>query len=548
MRTKNSSFTIFILKILMAIFAFSSNYLAQETSDYFKMNGSASLSNDFYSSSGIERRRPANVSKIILRANALLFNQIQLPFELYLTTEESRFQQPFNQFGVSPIITDWLTIHAGYFSSRISDFSFGDMRLLGGGAEITPGNFRFKIFAGRSKKGIDADTANYIPAVYKQNAFAASIGYGNEGDNFVNLNFFRAIDDINSIKPDSSNPAGNENTVASLSFGLQPSKAISFKGEIGVSAFSSDILSRELDKLNFPGLIFTPRISSSLDGAAKLSISFSPEHNWGIRTLAQWIGPGFQSLGYAQTMNDIMEFSFSPYARFLENRLNLRAQVGIRYNNLRNNRIAVTNRFTGSFGVNWQVSQEFGFDAQYNNNQIQSSHINDTLKISNIFNSISLSPRYAFQWLEANNTASINYSFQKSSDNNSLTSQTVKSETHSISAMHTLIFPSTWSFTTSVIYNSSDFGIISSQIINLTETIGKQFFENKLSSSVSFGINYVKTTVDDNQFLIRLTASYNLNKWGTVSFNLSNNTYNGTHPLTPNYNELYGGLQYNIGF
>lgn len=119
--------------------------IAQDLSNYVRIGGSINLSDNFYSSSGIDRRQPANVARGIFRTTITIYDQIQLPFELYISTQERKFQQPFNQFGVSPRISDWLTLHAGYFSSRISDYTFGDLRLLGGGVELTPGNFKLKV-------------------------------------------------------------------------------------------------------------------------------------------------------------------------------------------------------------------------------------------------------------------------------------------------------------------------------------------------------------------------------------------------------------------
>lgn len=118
------------------------------------VKASATLTSNFYSSSGIDPRQPGNMQYGIVRASVMLWDMVELPFELYFTTGQTRFQQPFNQFGVSPKISNWLTLHAGYFSTRFSDLTFGDLRLLGGGFELTPGNFRLKAVYGRSRQEI----------------------------------------------------------------------------------------------------------------------------------------------------------------------------------------------------------------------------------------------------------------------------------------------------------------------------------------------------------------------------------------------------------
>lgn len=522
--------------------------LAQDFGNYVKVGGSINLSDNFYSSSGIDRRQPANVARGILRTTVTIYDQIQLPFEFYISTQERKFQQPFNQFGVSPRISNWLTLHAGYFSSKISDYTFGDLRLLGGGVELTPGNFKLKFLYGRSRTATESNEMQAFPGMYKQNVYAASVGYGNESIAFLTLNLFHAKDDSASIKRDSLtiNPA--ENLVTSLRFGFQIIEELSIMSEVALSAYSSNITADKLTDLDFPEFLFTPNISSRIDGAAKLHINFKPSNYWSLRFNGQWIGPGFYSLGYSLMSNDLMEFSLSPSVKLLNNQLYIRAQAGIRYNNLRNNRLATTSRFTGSFNANWQVSQLFGIDFNYNNNQITSKHTNDTLKLSNVFNSVMISPRFMFDALGGMNTLNLNYSYQNSLDKNVLTSQFSDNKTHSVGTIHSLSLPSTWSFTTSLLFNKSITSFINTQVVSISENVGRRLLENKLSISLGGGINFIKTTVNDSQIFFNLNSNYSLGKYGSIGFTLSNNSYRADSELTKTYNELYGSLQYNISF
>lgn len=522
--------------------------IAQDLSNYVRIGGSINLSDNFYSSSGIDRRQPANVARGIFRTTITIYDQIQLPFELYISTQERKFQQPFNQFGVSPRISDWLTLHAGYFSSRISDYTFGDLRLLGGGVELTPGNFKLKVLYGKSRTATESNGLQYFPGAYKQNVYAASIGYGNESVAYFTINLFHAKDDSNSIKRDSLtlNPA--ENLVGSLRFGFQIIEELNLQSEIALSAYSGNLSAEKLSDFNFPEFFFTPNTSSRVDGAVRLQINFKPSNFWSLRFNGQWIGPGFTSLGYSLMPNDLMEFSLSPSVKLLNNKLNLRAQAGIRYNNLRNNRLATSSRFTGSLSANWQISQLFGFDFSYNNNQIKSKHTNDTLKLSNVFNSVMISPRFLFEALGGMNNLNFNYSYQNSLDKNIISSQSSNNKTHTFGIIHSLSLPTTWSFTTSLLFNKSNTSYASTQVVSISENVGRRFFENKLSVSLGTGINLIKTTVNDSQIFFNLNSNYSLDKFGSIGFILSNNNYRADSELTKTYNELYGSLQYNISF
>lgn len=547
----NSSIKKIILRLqflITCLIIFASTLFSQERKGVIKFGGSANISDNFYSANGIDPRQPDNMLTGIFRANITLFDQIQLPFELYLSTQQTRFQQPFNQFGVSPRISNWLTLHGGYFSTQLSDLSFGDLRMLGGGFELTPGNFRLKGLYGRTRQATDASIENYMPDIYRQHAYAVSIGYGDESKTFINLNFFHAVDDSGSIKSDSAKVTPNENLVSTVSFGVRFSPKIHVKGEAGLSVFSANTAADKLENFSAPSFFFTPNISSRTDGAAKLNINIMPSNSWSVILSSQWIGPGFTTLGYALMPNDVLEFTLSPNARLFKNKLNLRSRAGIRMNNLRGNRLSTTSRFTGSFAANWQVNKKFGLDANYNNNVIQSAHVNDTLRLSNIFSSYSLSPRFLFDGFGGTNNLIFTYSFQDVSDKNAYTSVITDNRSHSLSTIHSLTFLTSWSFTTTILYNSAKLSTFNTRIVHISETVGRRFFNNKLTLSASTGMNFIKTTSKDSQLVFRLNAAYTLNKFGNLSFNISNSNYNGTGITSQSYNELYGSIQYSINF
>ena len=536
----------YIVFVLLCLLFFES--FSQDNNEMIKFSGSASISDNFYSSSGIDPRQPENMLTGILRANFTLFNQIELPFEFYYTTQQTRFQQPFNQFGMSPRITDWLTLHGGYFSTRFSDLTFGDLRILGGGLELTPGNSRLKAIYGRTRQAIEPNKVSYMPEVYKQNVYGVSLGYGNESKSFLNLNLFHAMDDSLSVKSDSLLVSPNENLVGSLDFGIKMGKAVSVRGEVGVSAFSSDIRAENIDEISLSPYLFTPNISTKVDAAAKLHLNIKPSKYWSVNLSSRWIGPGFTSLGYALMPNDLMEFTISPNVRLLKNKLNIRSKVGIRYNNLQEQKISTTSRFTGFIAANYQVNKTFGFDVNYNKNQIESSHKYDTLRLSNVYNSISVSPRLFFQALGGTNNLILTYSYQDVSDKNVYTSEVSENNTNSVYLIHSLSYLSSLSFATTLLYNNTELPGLTSSIFHVSETLSRRFFNNSLNASASIGMNFIKVTDSNSQFVFRVNASYNLKKFGNIGFNISNNSYNGSGVLAQKYSELYGSIQYNINF
>jgi len=125
-----------------------------------RLSGNLNLTAEGYGVSGTNPRYPSSIARAILQANVTLFDQIQLPFQLFLSTQQLALQQPFNQFGVSPRFFDGkLTLHAGYFATQYSEFTFGDARILGGGVETDLGNFRVAMLYGEARTALQADTS-----------------------------------------------------------------------------------------------------------------------------------------------------------------------------------------------------------------------------------------------------------------------------------------------------------------------------------------------------------------------------------------------------
>lgn len=514
------------------------------------VKASATLTSNFYSSSGIDPRQPGNMQYGIVRASVMLWDMVELPFELYFTTGQTRFQQPFNQFGVSPKISNWLTLHAGYFSTRFSDLTFGDLRLLGGGFELTPGNFRFKAVYGRSRQAIEPDKVNFAPGVYSQNAYALSLGYGNLSKSYFNINLFHAKDDSTSVKSDSVRVMPAENLVTSVDFGIRFGEYVTLRGEGALSAYSSNLNSEKLDnvKVDVPEFLFTPNASSRIDGAGMLSLDINPSAYWSVSLGARWVGPGFNTLGYALMPNDLLEYSLSPRLRLFGNKLILRSRIGLRYNNLRDNRMATTSRFTGMLSATYQITRMFGIDGNYSKNQIESGHKIDTLRISNVFDSFTLTPRLSFQALGGNNNVMLTFSYQNSSDKNAYTQNLNNVKTSGVNVIHILTFPSSLSLSTTLLYNKTAMDLYTSTITHLSETVGKRFFKDRLNTSASIGVNWVEVTNKSTQLVFRVNATYSLKKYGSLSFFITNNSYRGYGVISQNYSEIYGNLQYNINF
>ncbi len=549
--------SIFVFFLFSALC--SHNSLAQGTPIQFQ--GNLSTDGELYSSSGIPARRSRDAARMIFTPTFTLFDQITLPFEIYISNTDKGYRQPFNQFGVSPHLWNWMTLHAGYFSSQISDLTFGDARLLGGGIDLTPGEFRFSVLYGRSQAAVAADTVQGIRGEFARKVLTAKIGYGNTNSWFIDLNFLHAIDDSTSLALPKAGLASDsilslyltaptENVVGSLAFGMSFFDShLRLKAEAAVSGFTNDIRSPRLDGAKGLGSLFTPRTSSQVDGATSVTMNVIPAQDISVGLAGKWIGPGFVTLGYAQMPNDVMEYTISPTFQLFQHTTSLRTSFGLRYNNLRNNHIATTSRDIMSFGLSTQPSRSLGLEVDYANYGMRSATRNDTLRIDNVSQSFTLSPRYSFEGLGGTDVLVVNYSLQNFQDYNVVSGRLSSNRSNTGVVTWVLTLPSMYTFSTNIMATGVTTASAKTTVKGLTETIGHPFLDNQLSTSLTLGYNLFTVTSTSGQFVLRAGASMSFGKSGTLSLMLSRNSFSYSDPTAgQSYKEYQASLAYNIHF
>jgi hypothetical protein len=163
-----------------------------------------------------------------------------------------------------------------------------------------------------------------------------------------------------------------------------------------------------------------------------------------------------------------------------------------------------------------------------------------------------------FPGLGGTNSVILNFTYQDSQDHNtylqsdttsidSITAimQKTRNQTRSFLAVHSLIFPSSLSMSTSFFYTNTSIPTGSIQIINVNENLSRQFMNNRLGLTLGFGYSSTHYLSTNGQFIASFNASYSLEQYGSLNFTLSNNKFHGSTD-TPSYSELQGSLQYTI--
>jgi hypothetical protein len=297
------------------------------------------------------------------------------------------------------------------------------------------------------------------------------------------------------------------------------------------------------------GTLFTPRTSSQLDGATSLVMSIIPVNDISVALSGKWVGPGFVTLGYAQMPNDAAQYTISPAFQLFHHTTSLRTSFGIQYNNLRNNHLSTTQRTITSIGITTQPVQSFGLELDYSNYGMRSAPRNDTLRIDNISQSLTVSPRYSFAGLGGMNVLVFNYSLQSFQDFNVVSGGLSDNKSNTGVITWVLALPSAYSLSTNLMVTSAVASSAKTTIRGVTETVGHAFFDNILSTSLTLGYNLFTVSSTSGQFVVRINASTSMGKDGTLSLMLTSNRFNYSDPTAgQSYGEYQGSLSYNIHF
>ena len=526
---------------------------------WFQASGSFGASADAYRSFGGNSRLPTQSIRAVGRINVRLFDILDLPFELYFNQlqggAQGQFgiQQPFNQFGVTPRL-EWVQLYAGWYSTRISDFTFGDLRILGGGIELSPGPLRAAVHYGYIRQPLNPDTTIGFGGEYRRRIVMGKVGFESQQGDFLSFQAMSSQDEPGSIRPDSLSPSPQANLVVSVAGGISGfDGVVRLRGEVSTGMFTNNTSSQQDSALitSIPTVVqsFIPiNASSNVDGATRMSLSVSPSPDWGISLDGQWIGPGFITLGYAQLLNDILDLNASPYVRLAGGKLLLRGSIGRRTNNLRQTRIATVERWNASAGVNWQITDDIGADVQYSRYTMSSDHVNDTLRMDNQLNSVTVAPRWKFRAFDAENMLTAALSWQETTDHNRVTGQFGSNSAMMVNVSHSVTFPSQVNLTTSLSLNRTSNYLQKLTMATFNEAITYPLIAQVLRAQGNVGINLTSAQRTTAQVLLRAALTYTPGNYGSFTLQVMNNTFDLTRQQGNTYSELFASLQYSVGF
>jgi hypothetical protein len=502
-----------------------------------------------YSMSGQSARRPAQTGRLYFRPTLSIW-QIDLPFEFVLSTEGRYAQQPFNQFGVSPVIA-WATLHAGHHHISFSEFTINSLLQFGGGFDLRPGAFRFSATAGRIQQSLNADSGQgvYI-GTFRRHLYGLKLGIGREDGSLIDLNILRAKDDASSLTSRGS-AKPQENMVVGLSGTLRLfENMMTFTSELAVSAHTPNLQNEELD-VNIPSFvrnIFTPRIGTRIGYAGKGSLQFM-QGPVVVHTRYLRVNPGFTSFGLPSFQNDREEIDLSPTVRLMENRLTIGGTLGLRRDNLTGNKLATTRRVHQSYFINTVPVEQLSVDVRYSNFTMKNNAPSDTTRYNNVSHSLTVSPTVRVRWLDLQHVVTTSVGGQKFDDRNRVYGALNTYTTYSGSVMWAVAFPSSLVVSPRASYTLNDRRTTDTKILSLGFAVQYSLFDRTLVPSLSFTTTRNNIGVaTDRQHVGTLNAMYRLttNNNVAVSARVSFSTYGNGRAA--DFVESLLSLQYNRSF
>lgn len=516
-----------------------------------RLTGGIGLSSDAFMSSGeVPLGQPTSIHRASINLNLTLLDQIAIPFDAYVSSLGSGYSQPFNQFGIHPRLGNWLTVHAGYFTKNISSLSFGDARILGGGIDFTPDMLRVSVFHGATLLAREADSTVNFNGDYLRRVTGLSVGYTENGST-AKITLMQSSDDAESIRRTDRTRTPQANLISTISFETAIEDIATISGEVGVSFFTFDTQAEVADPEDRNRVLETFvawNASSSYDYGGRLGLGFTINENVSVQANAQWLGPGYVTLGFVNLFNDMFDVTLSPSLRLFESALMIQATIGQRVNNLRSQRETSTTQLIGNFNVTAYLSEHASIDASYSNFGLRNTNRNDTLRISNINDYLSVTPRFTYRLFDVGHTVSVNVFRQKSEDLNQFTRLPYVNENLSYGATYGVTLRAPWTFMVNANRMSGTSNDVTTDVTSINGTASTRVLDDLISVSATLGLNTVNAIVNSTQAFTRISATAMFDAYGqfTVLFTTNSFDYAASGALART--DMMGSVQYSVSF
>ncbi|UXP33664.1 hypothetical protein N6H18_06820 [Reichenbachiella agarivorans] len=561
--------------VIILLIALSGNLAAQNLEsigkgDAITLSGGINVNQVFYQANGVEDRRDPYNYFLSGNLNLSLYGW-SVPVSFSYSNQNASFQQPFNQYGMSPTYK-WVTAHLGYRSMTFSKYTLNGHLFLGAGLELTPSEkVKVAVMYGRLQKEVELDTTQVgnLPA-YRRMGGGAKVTLGGNSHS-VDFSFFKAADDDQSLKTDLGTIEifPEENFVLGMGLSSTLFKNLSFKGEVAYSAISTNTQSLGVEadhvynKLSFA---FQPRVSSSYYTAMNAALQYQFEKStFGVAY--ERVDPGYRTLGAYYFNNDLESIALTHSSQWLNQRLSVSARGGLQRNNLDNQEMNSMNRWSGSLSLNYQVTPKIVTTANYSNfstvvnfrtpeqqyNQVTPYDNLDTLNYQQISQNASLGVNFMLgQNKERRQNLNMNMAYQQSAEEQGGESKNMGSKYYNLNSSYSMsLQPSSLILSLSGNVNVSEAATNRSLIYGPSLSTRKTLGEKKASvmGSISYNVSETNDKLNSSVLNLRLGGNYALREKHQFNLNITAvNRYTPNNDTQRQFREFVAELGYNFNF
>ena len=553
-----------LIILLLPLYAGAQDIESLKSAKPFTINGGIGLSSVFYGVNGIDNRQAPFSYGLNADLNMSVYGVFSLPISfVWYSQQSSALNYPtFNRFGMSPKYK-WFTAHFGYRNMRLSEFTLNGHTFLGAGVEMTPGKFRMAAMYGKFNQNSDNDPymADSIPR-FTRKGWAAKIGYGTER-NFIDVSMLRIgdekKDDNPPYFPGAPTPAENLALGVTTMLNFTPKLSFSFDGsvscltqnaadsaEVKIKGFGTSLVSK----------IITLNMTTVPSTAFKTSLAYKITDKIGTSVEYRRIDPEYQSLGAYFFSNDIEIYTFNANAGFWNNRIMLRGSFGSQRDNLGKTKKFTSKRGVGSLSGSINFTQNFGIDGNWNNLSTNQrggrTAIIDSLKLFQVNNTFSITPRFTIVNTRHSHFVMFNYNRMKLDDKNKTTAAQTETATTILTANYSLgLLKSGANLSLGLNHTTIENNMYEGKTYGGSLTAAQALLKNKLS--LSWANSYMLNRFggsDGATFNSFLSANFRPHP--KHSFNLGvnfiSNSYSKSETSPASYNETRGDIRYAFTF
>lgn len=525
-----------------------------------------SLSSSYYHAIGTEDRQ-APFAWTLSGSPTLEVYGFSMPFTFFVTNQNRGYQQPFNQFGVTPQYK-WVKVHLGYSAVNFSQFTMAGRRFLGAGVELTPSKWRIGFVQGRFQKAITYDsiassaTAQYPSVVpvpsFSRSGYAARIGVGGKKAS-IDVSYLKAGDDKTSIVLTDSLAnilRPQENAVVGVQGQLTFFKKLTLAADIGISAYSRDVRSDSItlpERFAFMSKFLMPRLSTQVQTAGESSLGYRDKH-FSMRVLYRRIDPDFKSMGAFFFQNDMEQWLVTPSVNVLKNRLQISGSYGWQHNNISATRNRTTDRTIGSANLSFQDGNHFSLQATFSNygitmqprKSIAPTNLLDTFRLSQINQAISISPNWSFVSETKQQNFGISANYNALNDLQAASAYQSNMKTLSGNAYYSVNLPKKkLGLNMSLIYQNLDNAIAKNQSLGINAGVNKTLAKDKMTVGSNVGWYSGNS---GNTLQIGGNLSYTIAKNGSFFLNARWQQTTTGEATSTNWSEFFGSTGVSFNF